>query len=293
MDPLTVVVTGSSTGFGFRIAKQLADAGHSVFATMREAGARNAPHAEALRDHARRSPGTITVAELDVASDASVETAIAAIASEAGQIDVLVSNAGIWGPGVLEAYTLDQWREVFEVNLFGSVRVVRAVAPHMRERRSGLVVQISSLQGRFVLPYSGPYVASKWAVEGALQTFRYELAAYGVEVVLVEPYDFLTEMKDKAADHQPADHAREAGYGDTPTRVRQMYLVPDPARSGDPQAVVDAVQQVIDTPRGQRPARVTVSNPLVQIEQMNALSEELHEALFPQIGLGALLTVAP
>jgi NAD(P)-dependent dehydrogenase (short-subunit alcohol dehydrogenase family) len=211
------------------------------------------------------------------------------IVAAAGRIDVLVSNAGIWGPGVLEAYTLDQWRDLFEVNVFGSVRAVRAVAPYMRRQGSGLIVQISSLQGRFILPYSGPYVASKWAVEGALETFRYELAPFGIEVVVVEPFDFMTEMKEKAVHHQPADQDREAAYGQTVDLIRQMYLVPDPTRSGDPRQVVDAIRAVVESPSGTRPPRVTVSNPLVQIEQMNALSEEMHRALLPQIGLGHLL----
>jgi NAD(P)-dependent dehydrogenase (short-subunit alcohol dehydrogenase family) len=293
MQPLSVVITGSSTGFGFRSAKQMADAGHRVFATMREASGRNASHAQALRDHATGAKGSIEVVELDVTSDASVQAAVDGIAAEAGRIDVLVSNAGIWGPGVLEAYTLEQWREMFEVNVFGSVRAVRAAAPHMRAQRSGLIIQISSLQGRFILPYSGPYVASKWAVEGALETFRYELAPHGVEVVIVEPYDFMTEMKAKARDHQPADHEREAAYGATVDMIRQMYLVPDPTRAGDPQLVVDAIQGVIDAPRGQRPGRITVSNPIPQIEAINTLTDEMHAALYPYIGMQGLLKVAP
>ncbi len=194
---------------------------------------------------------------------------------------------------MLDACTLEQWREAFEGNVFGSVRAVRAAAPHRRAQRSGLIVQTSSLQGRFILPYSGPYVAGKWAAKGALETFRYELAPHGVEEVIVEPCDVMTEMKARAKDHQPADHDREAAYGATVDMVRQTYLVPDPTRAGDPQLVVDAIQGAIDAPRGQRPGRIPVSNPLPQIEAINALTDAMHAALFPHIGLQNLLKVAP
>jgi NAD(P)-dependent dehydrogenase (short-subunit alcohol dehydrogenase family) len=288
--PQVVLVTGSSTGFGFLTAQRLASQGHQVYASMREADGKNAPHARRLRELAQRGDHRLTVIDLDVTDDASVDGAVARIAAEAGRVDVLVNNAGIWGPGVLEAFTLDQWHEVFAVNLFGSVRVARAVLPHMRSQRHGLVVQISSLQGRFILPYSGPYVASKHAVEGAMETFRYEVAPYGVEVCIVQPYDFMTELKQKAGSHTPADHAREASYGErTATMIETMYLTPDPTRAGDPEEVVDAIDRLIATPPGERPIRVTVRNPLPQIEQINQLAQEMHAGLFPAIGLADLL----
>jgi NAD(P)-dependent dehydrogenase (short-subunit alcohol dehydrogenase family) len=289
--PNVVLITGASTGFGFRSAKQLARQGYHVYASMRQVNGKNAPFAGELRDFASTHHCKLEPIELDVTDEVSVNGAVAQIAAQAGKIDVLVNNAGIWGPGVLEAFSMDDWKGIFEVNLFGSVRAARAVLPYMRRAGSGLIVQISSLQGRFILPYSGPYVASKFAVEAAMETFRYESAPYGVDVCIIQPYDFMTEMKQKAASHQPTDAERNALFAEANELIQKMYLVPDPGRVGDPQEVVDAISTLIGTPAGTRPIRTTVRNPMPQIEQINLLSVEMHAQLFPYIGLGDLLHV--
>jgi NAD(P)-dependent dehydrogenase (short-subunit alcohol dehydrogenase family) len=287
-----VLITGASTGFGFRMAKRFAAAGAHVFATMREKDGRNAEHAEALERFATEGGLHLSTLELDVTSDGSVSTAVDQALSEAGRLDVLVNNAGVWGPGVLEAYSLDDWRRLFEVNLFGALRATRACLPAMREQGRGLVVAISSLQARFILPYSGPYVASKWALEGAMEIFRYETAPFGVECVIVEPYDFMTEMKDKAGAWRASDRLIEAAYGPANYVIDEFYMKPDPTRAGDPELVVDAVEAVLRTPHGSRPARVTVSNPMPQIDEINRLEAEMQAGLLPQMGLGHLLTVS-
>lgn len=286
-----ILITGSSTGFGFRSAKYLAAQGHTVFASMRLSKSKNAGLANELREFARRENHCLETVEMDVTDNESVDKAVEYVVAQAGRVDVLLNNAGIWGPGILEAFTLEQWQAVFAVNLFGSVRVARAVLPLMRRQKSGLIIQISSLQGRFILPYSGPYVASKFAVEGAMETFRYEVAPHGVEVCLIEPGDFMTEMKVKAVLHQPDDHEREKDYGETVEMVKQMYLIPDASRSGDPQEVVRAISKLIEMTPGKRPIRTIVNNMLPQIEQINQISNQMHEELFPYIGLQNLLTV--
>jgi NAD(P)-dependent dehydrogenase (short-subunit alcohol dehydrogenase family) len=286
-----VVITGSSTGFGRRAAERLAERGHRVFATMRAVAGHNRPHAEALRARASGDGLMLRVLDLDVTDEASVDAAVTRVVNEAGRIDALVNNAGVWGPGVLEAFTLDQWRQVFDVNVFGGVRVLRAALPHLRRQGHGLVLQISSLQGRFILPYSGPYVASKHAAEGMAETFRYEVAPYGVEVCVVEPYDYLTEMKDKAPGYAAADTDRAAAYGGAQQFIQQAYLTPDAQRSRDPEEVVEAIVRLVETPPGRRPLRTTVGNPLPQIEQINALADEMHRTLYPMIGLGHLLAL--
>jgi NAD(P)-dependent dehydrogenase (short-subunit alcohol dehydrogenase family) len=140
----------------FDCSKILARQGYHVYASMRQVNGKNAPFAEELRDFATANHCKLESIELDVTDEASVNGAVAQIVAQAGKIDVLVNNAGIWGPGVLEAFSMDDWKEIFEVNLLGSVRAARAVLPYMRGAGSGLIVQISSLQGRFILPYSGP-----------------------------------------------------------------------------------------------------------------------------------------
>lgn len=281
-----VLITGASTGFGRRAAERLAERGHEVVAAMRRTRAQNRHHARALQDEAGRRGWRLEVIDLDVADARSVERAVSRTLCR-GPVEVLVNNAGVWGPGVWEAFTDAQWREVFEANLFGSVRVARALLPSMRARRSGFVLQVSSLQGRFVLPYSGPYVASKHAVEGAFDTLRYELRPFGIDVTLLQPFDFLTEMKAKARGYAAADQVRADAYG-VSAFIEQAYLTPDPARAGDPERVVDEIVRLVEAPPG-RPGRVTVANPLPEIEEINALSDRMHAGLFPMIGLGALV----
>jgi NAD(P)-dependent dehydrogenase (short-subunit alcohol dehydrogenase family) len=291
MESQVILITGSSTGFGRGAAEQLARGGHVVYATMRATAGHNRAHADALGALAASEGLALHVLDVDVTDEPSVRRAVARVVAEAGRVDVLVNNAGVWGPGVLEAFTMDQWQQVFDVNVFGGVRAARAVLPTMRRQGAGLVVQISSLQGRFILPYSGPYVASKFAAEAMAETFRYEVAPYGVEVCIVEPYDFMTAMKQKAAGYAAADAAVEAEYGGTPALVRQMYLVPDPRRAGDPAEVVDAIVLLIEAAPGERPVRTTVRNPMPQIDRINDLSREMHAALLPAIGLGSLLAL--
>lgn len=288
----TVLITGSSTGFGFRTAKRLAVGGARVFATMRERDGRNAQRAQALERFAAESGVRLSTLEMDVTDDQSVSQAVDLVLADEGRLDILINNAGVWGPGVLEAYTLDDWRKLFEVNLFGAIRATRACPPVMRRQGRGLVVAISSLQARFILPYSGPNLSSKWALEGAMETFRYETAPFGVECVLIEPYDFLTEMKTKAAAWRASDGEIEAAYGQAASVIEEFYMKPDPSRAGDPERVVDAIETVLRAPHGSRPARVTVSNPMPQIEEINRLEAEMQAGLLPQMGLGHLLVVS-
>lgn len=284
-----ILTTGSSTGFGRRAAEQLAKQGHTVYASMRHSKTANKKFAEDLTDWAKEGSYNLKVIDLDVTSDALVYHAISKVVEAEGGIDVVVNSAGVWGPGVLEAFTTEQWKELFEVNVFGSVRVTKAVLPFMREQGDDLIIQISSLQGRFILPYSGPYVASKFAIEGAMETFRYEVAPFGVDVVIIEPGDFMTEIKGKAVNYAAfLDNVTDqyAGVGEF---INNAYLTPDANRSGNPQLVVDAINKLVDTPKGERPIRTTVGNFLDPIEQINKVSEEMHQQLFPYIGLGDLL----
>ena len=151
-------------------------AGHTVFATMRDAGGRNAKAAQELKAFGAANANRVHVVELDVTNDASVAKAIDAIAKQVdGAIDVLVNNAGRFSAGVQEAFTIEEIKALFETNVFGPLRVNRAVLPHMRKRRSGLIVNTSSVVGRFALPTLGTYSASKYAVEALSEAQRDEL----------------------------------------------------------------------------------------------------------------------
>src|SRR5262245_5247979 len=133
----SVLVTGASTGFGRLIAETLARHGHRTFASMRDANGRNASRAAEIRALAEREQIPLSVLERDVTRDADVERCIAAISAEAGRIDVVVNNAGYGVMGMTEASPIDQVQRIFDTNVFGAMRVNRAVLPHMRTQRSG------------------------------------------------------------------------------------------------------------------------------------------------------------
>src|SRR6516225_2561284 len=201
----TILITGASTGFGRDTAETLARAGHTVFASMRDTKARNRNHVDELQKHG------IKVVELDVSSDASVEKAIEEVLANARTIDVLVNNAGVASAGITEAFTPDQAKVVFNTNVVGVLRTSRAVLPAMRKHRDGLIINIGSILGRVTFPFFGIYGASKFAVEALTESLRYEVSQLGIEVVLVQPSAYPTNMY--AAIQHPADTARAAGYG--------------------------------------------------------------------------------
>src|SRR5689334_17697247 len=193
-----IVITGTSSGFGRAMVETLAGDGHVIFACMRELSGRNAQAASELSKLTAKG-GRVHVLEMDVTSEASIQKAIDQIARETrDSIDVLINNAGRLSAGVQEAYTLEQVKGLFESNVFGLLRVNRAVLPHMRKRRSGLIVNTSSIMGRYALPCLGVYCATKAAVEALVEAQRDELKALGIDVVAVEPGAFPTKVADNA-----------------------------------------------------------------------------------------------
>jgi NAD(P)-dependent dehydrogenase (short-subunit alcohol dehydrogenase family) len=154
---------------------------------MRDTAGRNTSHREALESLAKRENLPLRVLEMDVASDESVSSATQEALNSAGRIDIVVNNAGVATLGITEAYTIAKIQRLFEVNVFGAARVNRAVLPAMRRQRSGLLIHVSSVAGRVVVPYLGIYCASKFALEALADSYRSELAPFGVDSVIVEP----------------------------------------------------------------------------------------------------------
>src|SRR6478736_6443362 len=177
----TILITGTSSGFGRDTAETLRHVGHSVYSSMRGAQGKNREAAEALR-----KLGVKTV-ELDVSEDTSVDAGVKTVLTEAGKIDVLVNNAGIASAGVTEAFTTEQAKAIFDTNVIGLLRVTRAVLPSMRQQHDGLIINIGSILGRVTFPFVGIYGASKFAVEALTDSLRYEVSQLGVEVVEVQP----------------------------------------------------------------------------------------------------------
>src|SRR6267154_56636 len=184
----TILITGTSSGFGRDTAETMHHAGHTVYASMRGVNDKNHEAAGALR-----KLGVKTV-ELDVSDDASVEAGVQTVLAEAGQIDVLVNNAGIASAGVTEAFTTEQATAIFDTNVIGLLRVTRAVLPAMRRQHDGLIINIGSILGRVTFPFVGIYGASKFAVEALTDSLRYEVSQLGVEVVEVQPSGYPTSF---------------------------------------------------------------------------------------------------
>jgi NAD(P)-dependent dehydrogenase (short-subunit alcohol dehydrogenase family) len=173
--PRVALITGASSGIGAACAARLAADGHRVFGTTRG----TKPGA----------PASIEWLTLDVRDEASVADGVAQVIETAGRIDVLVNNAGIGIAGAVEDTAPDDLVRQLDTNLLGPLRVLRAVVPHMRERGSGRIVQISSLAGRIGVPFQGAYSASKFALEGLSESLALELRPFGIDVVLVQPGD--------------------------------------------------------------------------------------------------------
>jgi NAD(P)-dependent dehydrogenase (short-subunit alcohol dehydrogenase family) len=289
--PLTILVTGSSSGFGRIASETLARRGHRVFASMRDPESRNAVAATQLAEIARREDLPLSVLDLDVHDDDAATAAVESAVAAAGRLDVLVNNAGTGYLGLLETLTVEQARDLFETNVFSMLRMNRAVLPHMRARGSGLLVHISSGLGRIVLPFNGLYTATKFAVEAIAETYRYELACVGVDSVIVEPGVYATSFFESAAANRPADAQRAAEYGQL-YRMSQDMGARRPA-AGDPQEVADAIAKLVELPAGTRPLRTTVGWSAQRADPLNAVAADLQRTVFDGTGMLDVVTLAP
>jgi NAD(P)-dependent dehydrogenase (short-subunit alcohol dehydrogenase family) len=176
------VVTGSSSGIGFETSLLLAKNGFFTYATMR-----NLDKSNKIIDLKLKEKLPLEVLELDVTDDKSVKEAIEKIANEQGTVDVLVNNAGYALVGPLEELSIQEFKEQFETNVFGAIRVTQAVLPIMRKQRHGTIVNISSIAGRIGFPLTSAYVSSKFALEGLSESMAYEIDQFGTKVILIEP----------------------------------------------------------------------------------------------------------
>jgi NAD(P)-dependent dehydrogenase (short-subunit alcohol dehydrogenase family) len=289
----TILVTGSTSGFGRLTVETLARQGYTVFAGMRAVAGKNAPAAEELRALAQREQLALHIVEIDITDDASVEQAIASLVGITGRLDVVVNNAGVSYSGPLEAYTLEQVQQQFETNVFGVLRVNRAALPHMRRQGGGLLLQIGSIAGRLALPFQGLYAATKFALEGLTESYRDELAPFGIDAAIIEPGTYPTPI---AAKHQiAADTERTALYQAAMDAFTTPFFAENrSATPPDPQEVADAVARVIAQPAGERPLHTVVA-PVAQRQAPQAINDAVTQAtrsFFETLDL-PLATLAP
>ena len=289
-----ILITGTSTGFGRAAAETLARRGYRVFATMRDILGRNAATREALQSLAEREGWNLDVLEMDVTNEASVNRAVQQALDRAAGIDVVINNAGIAALGMTEAFLVEQYQQVFDVNLFGAARVNRAVLPAMRRQRSGLLIHVSSAAGRAVVPGFAVYCASKFALEALADAYRFELSAFGIDSVLVEPGIHRTPILEKFL--APADQNRVAGYGSTAEAVEKIKGIFEAANRAPetpgPEGVVEAFVRLIETPPGERPFRTVPTAALQPVLQpYNDLAKTVRDAVTRQFNLPEELRV--
>jgi NAD(P)-dependent dehydrogenase (short-subunit alcohol dehydrogenase family) len=261
------MITGASTGFGRDAAVGLARRGHRVFATMRDTQGRNAEARRTLERLAVTENLPMEALDLDVTDDGSVLGAVGYALDRAGRLDVVVNNAGVAALGVTEAFTPAQFEAIFDVNLYGPIRMNRAVLPHMRRQRGGLLIHVSSAAGRCTAPALAAYCASKYALEALADAYRYELRPFGVDSVLVEPGIYRTGIHDRMMG--PADQERLADYGgngEFANRVMGVFqaVVGAPDAPGS-EEVTAALIRLIEMPTGSRPFRTLVSATMEQL----------------------------
>jgi NAD(P)-dependent dehydrogenase (short-subunit alcohol dehydrogenase family) len=254
MNKKIVLVTGTNSGFGWLTAHSVAALGHKVYATMRDTKGKNADKAEALSQ-----AENVTVLDVTLTDEASVKKAIDTIIAKEGRIDVLVNNAGTAMTGVAESYTVADVQEVFDVNVIAPWRLMKLALPIMRKRAEGLIINVTSGFGTFSFPFSVVYSASKFGLEGLSEGLHYEVRPLGVDVAILQPGAFPTEMSQKA--RAASDTSVNAGYeaiaafpGKMVNAIMQLFEAANP----NPQDVADAVVKLINLPKGQRPLRTVV-----------------------------------
>lgn len=282
-----IIVTGSSNGFGLKAAKDFADKGNNVFATMRNPDGKNAEKKAELEAHSTH----IKVVGMDVTSEVSVKEAMDSILAEVGKIDILINNAGIMYLGITEAFSVEQAKFQMETNYFGAIRTMQAVLPSMRSSGSGLIINTSSLVGRMSPPFFGTYTATKHALEGYSQALRYEVSPFGVDVVLVEPGPFGTGLLDSG--QAPAHTGTLESYGELAgvplamgENFAQMLQSED---APDPQWVVDAYLKLAETPFGKRPTR-TVVGITWGVDEINDLTQPIQDQVLKEMQLEEVLS---
>jgi NAD(P)-dependent dehydrogenase (short-subunit alcohol dehydrogenase family) len=234
----SVLITGCSSGFGLKAAVTLAKNGFRVFATMRNLDKR------AALDKALAAAGVkADVLTLDVTDQASIDHAVAHVLAQAGGIDVLVNNAGFGVGGSVEDMSMEDYRRQFDTNFFGLVAVTKAVLPHMRAKRAGRIINISSIGGRVANAFLSAYVASKFAVEGFSEALAFEASLFDVSVVLIEPGAFKTEILESNRELTAAAQDPKSPYAAVTQAFIEKVDASVPKMADDPQKVADAILQ--------------------------------------------------
>ncbi|NRF30822.1 SDR family oxidoreductase [Vibrio coralliilyticus] len=283
----TVLITGVNSGFGYLTANTLSDNGYTVIGTMRDPQGRNASIANEF------AAKGVMIVDIDVTDDESVTRGVQHALEKTGTIDILINNAGVGTLGWQETFTIDDFKKVFDINVFGVQRLTRAVLPYMKKQQQGTLIQVSSILGKFVLPFLGSYNASKHAVEGLVENYRAELTQFGIQSLIVQPGGFGTDFGANLL--KSSDTAVSQSYGEHANAPEQMWAGTEQSHDAEdapnPQMVADAILKLIETKPEERTFRTVVDgtglNPV--IGEINASTEKAMQTIYTAYGMENLL----
>ncbi len=288
-----VLVTGASSGIGRLTAIALAEAGHLVYAGIRETAHRNAPVVAELTELAAKHSLNLRSVELNVVSQSSADTAVADLLDAEGRLDVVVHNAGHMALGPAESFTPQQFAELYDVNVLGAQRVNRAALPYLRAQGAGLLVWIGSSSSRGGCPpFLAPYFAAKAGLDALAVSYAGELIRFGIDTSIVVPGALTSGTNHFGHAGQPADPDRSAAYdgayGELMTELpaRLEALIPTDA---DVARVADEVVRIVDLPAGTRPFRSHVDPSRDGSAVVSAVADRIRTEFYHRLGLSDLL----
>ena len=241
------VVTGSSTGIGFETSLLLARNGFYTYATMR-----NLDKSKAIISLKQKEKLSLEILQLDVTADESVKEAINKITSEQERIDVLVNNAGYALVGAFEELSIEEFKEQYETNVFGVIRVTQAVLPIMRNQRCGTIVNISSIAGKIGFPLTSAYVSSKFALEGLSESMAYEIEQFGIKVILIEPGVIKTNFDNNLKIGKRVHNNQNSSY----TEMTQKRINGFKSRFENGSPSIDVAKVILKTITSENPTKL-------------------------------------
>ena len=291
--PKTIIISGASSGFGAMTARHLADAGHTVYAAMRGTAHHNRQAVTDAANYADDHEVDLRTIDMDVSDQASVDAAVAGVLGDAGRLDVVVHNAGHMVLGPTEAFTVEQIAAVYDTNVLSTQRLNRAVLPHLRAQRDGLLVWVGSTSTRGgTPPYLAPYFAAKAAEDSLAVSYAAELARFGIETTIIVPGSFTTGTSHFANAGRAEDTAvagdYEGHYAGMMDQVsaKLAEIAPDDA---DPAEVARQIARIVDLPKGKRPFRVHIDPADDGATEVNELGDRIRVRFYQRIGLNDLL----
>jgi NAD(P)-dependent dehydrogenase (short-subunit alcohol dehydrogenase family) len=290
-----IVITGASSGFGALTARALAKAGHTVYASMRETKTRNAAQVKEVEKYAAENSVDLRPIELDVSSQESCNAAIQAITAKNGRLDVVIHNAGHMVFGPAEAFTPEQFAELYDVNVLSTQRVNRSALPQLRKQGQGLLVWVSSSSSAGgTPPYLSPYFAAKAGMDALAVQYARELTRWGIETSIIVPGAFTGGTNHFAHSGRPADTARVAEYEAGPNKglgeqIQKAFAAITPP-DADASMVADAIVRVVDMAFGKRPFRVHVDPTQDGADVAFAVMDRVRSEMLHRVGLSDLLT---